>query len=94
MSCIQTIQEVVLFQGFLLPEPEPARVCNKERTRRISGALEAAAHSSHLHEREDEAHSEVGHPVKRTSNYVGCWPVGLLEQLRSYQERDPRWKPR
>lgn len=50
------------------------------------------SHGSHLHEREDEAHCEVGHPVKRTSNYVGCWAVGLFEQLRSYQERDPRWK--
>lgn len=47
--------------------------------------------SSHLHEREDEAHGEVGNPVKGTSNDVGRWAVGLFEQLRSYQERDPRW---
>lgn len=46
--------------------------------------------SPHLHEREDEAHGEVGHPVKGTSDDVGCWAVGLFEQLRGYQERDPR----
>lgn len=52
---------------------------------------DSKSHNSHLHEREDEAHSEVGHPVKWTSNYVGCWAVGLFKQLRSYQEGDPRW---
>lgn len=53
--------------------------------------FEWQCYSSHLHERKDEAHSEVGHPVKWTSNYVGCWAVGLFKQLCSYQEGDPRW---
>lgn len=49
------------------------------------------ANSSHLHEGEDEAHSEVGNPVQWPSNYVGCWAVGLFKQLCSDQEGDPRW---
>lgn len=46
---------------------------------------------THLYEREQEAHGEVGQPVHGAGDHEGSRPVGLLEQLPGQDEGDPAW---
>lgn len=43
---------------------------------------------THLYEREQEAHSEVGQPVDSPGDHEGSRPVGLFKQLPGQDEGD------
>lgn len=43
---------------------------------------------THLYEREQEAHSEVGQPVDGPGDHEGSRPVGLFKQLPGQDEGD------
>lgn len=44
--------------------------------------------ATHLYEREQEAHSEVGQPVYGPGDHEGSGPVGLFKQLPGQDEGD------
>lgn len=49
---------------------------------------------THLDEREEEAHGEVGQPVHGAGDHEGGRSVGLFEQFTSQDEGDATWQTR
>lgn len=47
---------------------------------------------THLYEREQEAHGEVGQPVYGAGDHEGSRPVGLFKQLPGQDEGDTAWQ--
>lgn len=47
---------------------------------------------THLYEREEEAHGEVGQPVYGAGDHEGGGPVGLFKELPGQDEGDTAWQ--